>query len=313
MGFACVFASAAGGGPCGGMLATAARAVGGMDLPWRRRVVRVTRADGREGWAALLPRDSSPRRVSRTVARLAGTGAGEVSLAPRFGLPCRGLHLWMAACLRAALLLASVRGTPARALVVGADTAAGRLALSWLGARLRHICVGDAPGWRHMRDGDRLLADLGVAVRWDPVDGPGPPWEGDLVVWAGESRILEREVRAPVWLGACWVPCSGTEMVVEDALLSGPGMKGIPAWWWKEWGWREGFLPAGGLEAALGGAPWMRAHPLDRVWRAARERGWSLAGALVAQGGQPGRSRGAGRVVWLTGMEAAHIIGNAID
>jgi hypothetical protein len=337
--FACVFASPAGGGRSGGVVAAATRAAGGMDLPWRRRAVEV-RGEGSRGWAVLLPGDAPARRVHATVARLARRGAREVSLSPRFGVPGPGLHLWLAASLQAALGLAGRGGSPARALVVGADTVAGRLALAWLAAKVRFVGVGDAPARSHFREGERLLARLGVAVSWDPVEEPGPAWEGDLVVWACGPRVLGRSVRAPVWLAARW-PCGGVcqdaQMgrccrwaggeagtrrpepctVVVDALLGGPGLKGIPSWWWKEWGWPEGFLPAGGLEAALG--PPARAAGLEPLWRTVRERGWSLAGAVVAdgraagtgRGGAPGNRGGAWRVVWLTGMGAAHIIGDA--
>jgi len=259
-----------------------------------------------------------------------------VSLSPRFGVSGPGLRLWLAACLRAALGLAARGGSPARALVVGADTVAGRLALAWLAARVRFVGVGDAPGFRHFREAERLLVGLGVAVNWEPVEDPGPAWEGDLVVWACGPRRLGRPVRAPVWLAVRWPSgdgapggpagcadgeadegCPGARTVVVDALLRGPPLKGIPAWWWKEWGWPEGFLPAGGLEAAL--ALPARSDGLERLWRAVRDRGWSLAGAVVAGGSGAGTERGhssgnrgeAWRVVWLTGMGSGHIIGDA--
>lgn len=346
--FACVFASPELGGRSGGTVAAAARAVRGLDLPWRRRMAEV-RCDGDRGWAVLLPGDAPERRVRATIARLARRGARELSLSPRFGVSGPGLRLWLAACLRAALGVAALGGQPARALVVGSDTVAGRLALAWLAARVRFVGVGDAPGSRHFREAERLLVGLGVAVNWEPVEDPGPAWEGDLVVWACGSRRLGRPVRAPVWLAAHWpwrdVPpgapaggsggeaevgrpagcaggereagCPGARAVVVDALLGGPGLKGIPSWWWKEWGWPEGFLPAGGLEAAL--ALPARSDGLERLWRAVRDRGWSLAGAVVAGGSGAGTGRGrssgnrgeAWRVVWLTGMGSGHIIGDA--
>lgn len=343
--FACVFASPAvtgdevGDAACSrGAQALLLRAIGtvaGLDLPWRRRLVRVTAADGREGWAAMLPADAPAGKVNRAMRQLARRGAGAISVSPVLGAPGSGLHLWMAASLRAALLLATpATAPPRRALVVGVGTPAGRLALAWLAGRARYVSVGEAPGPRGTLLAERLLADLGVAVQWEPVDVPGPAWEGDLVVWADGRRSPGREIRAPVWL--CCSPAvgarppSGVALVVKDALMAGVGLAGIPSWWWTEWGWPAGFLPAGGLEAALwGGGRDSAARPrgawrgvrgargrlgevpgpagvLDRVWLLAVERGWALAGAVLAP------VAGATRVAWLTGMRGPHIIGDAV-
>lgn len=236
MRFGCVFAGHTRGGPAWWLLPVWF----GLRVPWRCPAVRVALGDGQEGWAVLLPAGSSPRRVRDTVAWLVRRGVKDVSVSPRFGVPGRGLALWMAATLRVALLMASRGGTPARALVVGTHTMVGQTALGWLASRVRHLSVGQSPDRKQTLVGDRLLDDLGVAVTWDPVDVPGPRWEGDLVVWAGGSVPLRREVCAPVWLQAgaslpteAGRPVWGTVLVV-DALLRGVEMKGIPAWWWRE-------------------------------------------------------------------------------
>ncbi|MEW5932050.1 MAG: hypothetical protein AB1816_00495 [Bacillota bacterium] len=353
MTFACVFASpavgCAGGGDASrdrgahGLLPRAARAVARLDLPWRRRLARVTDAEGEGGWVAILPADAPAERVKRTLRQLTRRGAGAISVSPQLGVSGPGLHLWMAACLRAALLLATAAaGRPRHALVVGADTPAGRLALAWLAARVRYISVGDTPGPGRALLADRLLADLGVTVQWEPVEVPGRPWKGDLVVWADGKRAPGREISAPVWLrcgrgqgqpqgtnrsrprasqvvperGAGWAERPAGAALVLDALIAGVGLEGVPPWWWREWGWPPGFLPAGGLEAAL-----VRCHlaspgraregwrgparVLDEVWRLAVERGWALAGAVLAP-------ESASRVAWLTGMGGPHIIWDAV-
>lgn len=378
--FACVFASpavgCAGGGDAScdrgahGLLPRAARAVARLDLPWRRRLARVTDAEGEGGWVAILPADAPAERVKRTLRQLTRRGAGAISVSPRLGVSGPGLHLWMAACLRAALLLATAAaGRPRHALVVGADTPAGRLALAWLAARVRYISVGDTPGPGRALLADRLLADLGVTVQWEPVEVPGRPWKGDLVVWADGKRPPGREIRAPVWLrcgpgqghpqrtnrsclrasqvpdrGAGWAERPAGAALVLDALVAGVGLEGIPPWWWREWGWPPGFLPAGGLEAALVRRPpaspgraregWRGpARVLDEVWRLAVERGWALAGAVLApesgavpapegdavlapegDAARPGpfRASRASPVAWLTGMGGPHIIWDAV-
>lgn len=283
----------------------------GLNLPWRRRLVRVTCPGAGTGWAALLPGGLPPPRLARTVAWLARQGATRVTFSPAFGAARPGLALWMAATLRAALLLAAARGVPRRALVVGAGTLPGRMAAGWLAPRVRHLAVGDLPGPQHRVVGERLLDDLGLALTWEPVHWPGPPWKGDLVVWAGGAETPARAVQAPVWLavgpGRGRPGGDGRERVVVDALLAGVEMKAVPAWWWTRWGWPEGLLPAGGLEALLppctGGGVDPGRH-LDAIWEAARGRGWSLVGAVLAGAGN--------RVAWLTGPGGAHIIGDAV-
>lgn len=266
------------------------------------------------GWALLLPRAIPARRVAAAVASLRRRGAELVSVAPSLGGPdsqVAGWGLHVAACLEVALALVREREKIcSRALVVGAGTGVGGVALRWLVSKVRYLAVGDAPG-RGAVMWERLLREGGVAVAREPVEEPGS-WEGDLVVWAAGHALLAREVRAPVWVRLAGVVPQevrdGSALVVEDALLAGGALTGIPAGWFRAWGLPPGVLPAEGLEAAVWAASGqvpgaaLSLRGAERIWQLARKRGFHLLGAMLAGDAK----------VWLTCPEDPHIIGGAI-